>query len=59
MSTTNKIYITATELSEMLGVSMAFSYKIRRTLNSQLKDMGFITISGVCLSVFSRKSGTA
>jgi len=46
MNTTNKIYITASELSEMLGVSMAFSYKICRTLNAQLKDMGFITISG-------------
>ena len=38
----NKIYITARELSDMLGVSMGYAYKIIRKLN---KD-GFIVIAG-------------
>lgn len=32
----NKIYITACELSDMLGVSMGYAYKIIRKLNNEL-----------------------
>jgi len=46
MQTKNKIYITAAELSDMLGVSVGYGYKIIRLLNEELKKDGFLTISG-------------
>ena len=42
----NKIYITARELSDMLGVSMGYAYKIIRKLNNELEKEGFIIIAG-------------
>lgn len=42
----NKLYYNAPELSNLLGVSLGQSYKIIRTLNSELSDMGYITIAG-------------
>lgn len=42
----NKIYITAHELSDMLGVSMGYAYKIIRMLNNELEKEGFIIIAG-------------
>ena len=46
MAENNKIYITANELAEMLGVSVGHAYKLIRKLNEELKAKGFITISG-------------
>ena len=37
MSVQNKIYITAPELAEMLGISIGHAYKIIRGLNNELK----------------------
>lgn len=42
----NKIYITAYELSDMLGVSMGYAYKIIRKLNNELEKSGYIVIAG-------------
>ena len=42
----NKIYITARELSDMLGVSMGYAYKIIRNLNKELEKDGYIVIAG-------------
>ena len=46
MATENKIYITANELSEMLGVSVGHSYKIIHRLNQELEKEGFLVIAG-------------
>ncbi|OUQ55785.1 ICEBs1 excisionase [Tyzzerella sp. An114] len=46
MATEAKIYITANELSEMLGISTGHAYKIIRQLNKELEQAGFIVISG-------------
>lgn len=46
METTNKIFITANELAEMLGVSVGHSYKIIRKLNQELEKQGFLVIAG-------------
>lgn len=46
MKKENKIYITAIELSEMLGVSPGHAYKIIRSLNLELKKEGYIVIAG-------------
>lgn len=42
----NKIYITASELAEMLGVSVGHAYKIIRKLNQELAEQGFLVIAG-------------
>lgn len=42
----NKIYITASEMSEMLGVSIGHAYKIIRGLNQELKTAGYLVIAG-------------
>lgn len=44
--TTRKIFLTAEELAEMLGVSKAHAYKIIRQMNGELKKDGYITIAG-------------
>lgn len=41
-----KIYYTAKDLSEMLGVSLAKSYEIIKKLNIELEQKGYITIRG-------------
>lgn len=42
----SKIYITAKELSELLGVSIGFSYKLIKKLNLELEKEGYIVVSG-------------
>lgn len=42
----SKIYITASELAEMLGVSTGHAYKIIRRLNQELEKDGYIVIAG-------------
>lgn len=46
MTTEKKIYITAPEMAEMLGVSLGHAYKIIRSLNQELKNDGYIVIAG-------------
>ena len=48
MNTQEKTYITATELSEKLGISVGQAYKIIRELNAELKKQGYITVAGKC-----------
>lgn len=42
----DKLYLTAQDLSELLGVSIGHSYKILRSLNNELSEQGFIVIAG-------------
>lgn len=46
MTDKNKIYITALELSDMLGVSLGYAYKIIRQLNKELEKSGYMIIAG-------------
>lgn len=41
-----KQFITAKEVSEIMGVSDSTAYKIIRQLNDQLKAKGYITVTG-------------
>jgi len=41
-----KLYVTAQELSELLGVSLGHSYKLIRQLNKELAKEGYIVIAG-------------
>ena len=42
----NNTFIRVDEVAEILGVSKSYAYKIVRTLNKELKEKGFITVSG-------------
>lgn len=41
-----KIYYSAKDISEMLDISLASSYKIIRQMNEELKNKGYIIIQG-------------
>ena len=41
-----KIYITAAELSELLGISLGHAYKIIRSMNQDLQKSGYLVIPG-------------
>ena len=42
----NKMYLTAEEIAEILGVSKGFAYRLIRNLNAELKAKGFIVVAG-------------
>jgi len=46
MRTENKIYITASEMASLLGVSVGLAYKIIRKMNDELKNSGYLVVSG-------------
>lgn len=49
-------YITVDEVSAALDISKSKSYQIIRSLNRELRDMGYITVSGKCpLQYFKQK----
>lgn len=41
-----KVFITAKDMSEMLGISEGHAYKLIRRLNSELEKQGYIVIAG-------------
>jgi hypothetical protein len=46
MIRTSKCYVTADELAETYGISLGQAYKIIHNLNQELKQKGYITLSG-------------
>ena len=42
----NETFIHASEVAAVLGVSKPYAYKVVRQLNKELKEKGFLTISG-------------
>jgi Mn-dependent DtxR family transcriptional regulator len=42
----NTLFVRAEEIAEELGVSKPYAYKLVRTLNKELEQKGFLTISG-------------
>ena len=49
-------FITAEEVEKALGISRSKAYQIIRSLNKELKEMGYITISGKCpIQYFQQK----
>lgn len=46
MDNGKKMYVTAKEAAEMLGVSTGYAYKLIRGLNEELKGKGYRTICG-------------
>lgn len=41
-----KMFMRVEEVAEELGVSVAYAYKLIRSMNTELKKTGCITISG-------------
>ena len=41
-----KIYLTAKEIAEMLGISLGHSYKLVQKMNKELADKGYLVIAG-------------
>ena len=39
-------FMRADEVAKELGISKSFAYKLIRQLNQELKEQGFLTISG-------------
>lgn len=46
MDNTMKMYVTADEVAELLGVSRGYAYKVVRGLNDELRAKGFRVIAG-------------
>lgn len=46
------LFIGATELAEILGISRAQSYKIIQKLNEQLEKDGYMTLAGKVSRVY-------
>lgn len=46
MTTENKIFITAPEMTELLGVSLGHAYKMIREMNKELEKAGYLVIAG-------------
>jgi len=42
----NKIFIDAAEIADELGVSKPYAYKVIKKMNAELKERGFVVISG-------------
>lgn len=43
---TNRAFMNVEEVAEELGVSKSYAYKIVQKLNAELKEKGYLTISG-------------
>ncbi len=41
-----KLYMTADEVAEAIGVSKGYSYVLIRAMNKELQEKGFITVAG-------------
>lgn len=46
MEVSNKVYLTAREVAEMIGCSVSNAYKMIREINAELAKQGYITVKG-------------
>lgn len=46
VGSSEKKFLTAQDVAEILGVSTSTAYRLIRRLNDELKEMGKITVSG-------------
>ena len=55
MKNSNRMYLTAEEVAEILGVSKAYAYKVIRNLNDELEIKGYVVISGKVSTKYFRE----
>ncbi|MFI3254502.1 MAG: ICEBs1 excisionase [Eubacteriales bacterium] len=48
-------YMTAQDVSTAMGISRSKAYQIIKSLNEELKEMGYITVAGKCPIQFFKK----
>lgn len=41
-----KTFMTVEDVAQELGVSKSYAYKIVRELNTELKELGYLTVAG-------------
>lgn len=41
-----KNYLTADDVAKYMGISVSMAYKVIRKLNDEMKQQGYITVSG-------------
>ncbi len=46
MTNETKLFITAPEMSELLGISTGHAYKMIRQMNKDLEQQGYLVIAG-------------
>ena len=46
MTNANKLFITAPEMADLLGVSLGHAYKMIRVMNKDLEKSGYLVIAG-------------
>ena len=42
----NNTFMRVAEVAEELGISISYAYKVVQKLNDELKNMGYLTVSG-------------
>lgn len=52
---TNKIFLTAQDVADALGVSKSYVYKLVRQLNDEMEALGYITVRGRVDANYFRK----
>ena len=50
-----KNFMTVEEVAEELKVSKSYAYKVVRELNAEMRELGYLTISGRVNTSFFRK----
>ena len=50
-----KNFMTVEEVAEELKVSKSYAYKVVRELNAEMRELGYLTISGRVNTIFFRK----
>ena len=51
----SKQYLSAKDLSELLGVSVSHSYKFIKLMNMELQEKGFLTVRGKVPTAYAKK----
>lgn len=46
MANENRFYLTASELSDLMGISIGHAYKLIRDMNAELAKEGYIVVAG-------------
>ena len=46
VNNSNKLFISASEIQQTMGVSKSYAYKLIKKLNLELESRGFLTIDG-------------
>jgi Mn-dependent DtxR family transcriptional regulator len=46
MKLADRMFITAGEVADELGVSKPFAYRLVREMNAQLREKGYMTVAG-------------